>query len=92
MERLQIWDEKEKERWNTKNLNLKVNSIIQAKEKVANELTVKKITVEEERKSREKKIFEKQKEKQEELEKEMIRRRRNIERTNRKVTYESKPH
>ena len=33
--------EKEKERCNKKNLNLKVNSIIQAKEKVANELTVK---------------------------------------------------
>ena len=59
---------------------------------MANELTVKKITVEEERKSREKKIFEKQKEKQEELEKEMIRRRRNIERTNRKVTYKTKLH
>ena len=48
---------------------MKVNSIIKAKERVANELTVKKLAVEEERKSREKKIFGKQKEKQEELEK-----------------------
>ena len=71
---------------------MKVDSIIKAKEKVSNELTVKTIEIEEERKSRERNIFGKQREKEEELEKEITRRRRNIERTNRKVTYESKPH